>query len=305
LQPALTVASRQIGHHLSSLVPAGAQAPATRLLLADPVTVTTAQYRPLPNNTALGLSAFYIALLTILCGFVGATIVNSVADSALGYATSEVGPRWRQRPPVPINRWQTLLIKWAIIAVLTAVLTAVLLLVAWGVGMDMPYPVLLWAFIWLCAASAGAGMIVLFAVAGGYGQVLGLLVFVYAGLASAGGTVPVEALPGFLHALSYAEPLRQVLSGTRSILYFDAQGVAGLTRGTVAAAAGLLFWLVLGTVVVRWYDRKRLYRLHPDVMAQVNQSVQEYKTKHAAPAPPAPRQSPGSETGQDKPQAAG
>jgi YhgE/Pip-like protein len=309
LQPALAVASRQIGHRLAPLVPAGAQAPATRLLLADPVTVTTAQYRPLPNNTALGLSAFYVALLTILCGFVGATIVNSVADSALGYATSELGPRWSQRPPVPINRWQTLLIKWAIVAVLTAVLTAVMLLVAWGVGMDMPYPGLLWAFTWLCAASAGAGMIVLFAVAGSYGQLIGLLVFVYAGLASAGGTVPVEALPGFLHALSYAEPLRQVLAGTRSILYFDAQGVAGLTRGTVAAAAGLLFWLVLGTIVVRWYDRKRLYRLHPDVMAQVNQSVQQYKAQQAAPAPapapPAPRQSTGSETGQDKPQAAG
>jgi hypothetical protein len=88
-------------------------------------------------------------------------------------------------------------------------------------------------------------------------------------------------------------------------LYFDAQGVAGLTRGTVAAAAGLLFWLVLGAVVVRWYDHKHLYRLHPDVLAHVNQSVQEYKTKQAAPAPPAPRQSPISEKGQDKPRSAG
>ena len=80
--------------------------------------------------------------------------------------------------------------------------------------------------------------------------------FVYAGLASAGGTVPVEALPGFLRTLSYVEPLRQVIEGTRSILYFNAQGVAGLTRGTVAAAAGLVFWLVVGGFVVRWYDRR-------------------------------------------------
>jgi hypothetical protein len=312
LQPALAVASRQIGRHLAPLVPAGAQAPATRLFLADPVTVTTAQYRPLPNDTALGLSAFYIALLTILCGFVGATIVNSVVDSALGYATTETGPRWRQRQPVPINRWQTLLIKWAIVAVVTAVVTAVMLLVAWGVGMDTPYPALLWAFTWLCAASVAAGTIVLFAVAGTYGQLIGLLVFVYAGLASAGGTVPVEALPGFLHTLSYIEPLRQVLAGTRSILYFDAQGVAGLTRGTVAAAAGLLFWLVLGAVVVRWYDRKRLYRVHPDLLAHVSQSVQEYRAKQAkqatqapAPAPSDARQPPGSETSPDRPQAAG
>src|ERR1700721_379153 len=53
LQPALAVASRQIGRRLAPLVPAGAQAPATRLLLADPVTVTTVPYRPLPDNAGL------------------------------------------------------------------------------------------------------------------------------------------------------------------------------------------------------------------------------------------------------------
>jgi YhgE/Pip-like protein len=301
LQPALAAASRQIGRRLAPLVPSAGQAPATRLLLADPVAVTVVQYRPLPSNAALALSAFYIALLTIMCGFVGATIVNSVVDSALGYATTELGPRWRQRQPVPINRWQTLLIKWALIVVVTGAATAVMLLVAWGVGMDMPSPWLLWVFSWLCAVSAGAGTIVLLATAGNYGQLVGLLLFVYAGLASAGGTVPIEALPGFLRLLSYVEPLRQVLAGTRSILYFGAQGVAGLTRGTVAAAAGLVFWLVLGAVVVRWYDRKGLYRLQPEVLAHVNQAVKDYRTKQAAPAPaPAPPEAappPDGETG--------
>src|SRR5580692_5559388 len=221
LQPALAVASRQIGRHLAALVPAASRAPATRLLLADPVAVATVQYRPLPNNAGLGLTAFYIALLTLMCGFIGAAVVNSVVDSALGYATTDLGPRWRQRQPLPINRWQTLLIKWAVIVVVAAVLPAVMLLVAWGVGMDMPYPWLLWVFTWLCAASVGVGTIALFAMAGNYGQLIGLLIFVYAGLASAGGTVPVEALPGFLRTLSYVEPLRQVLAGTRLIRYFN------------------------------------------------------------------------------------
>src|ERR1700730_2225976 len=114
-----------------------------------------------PANTALGLSAFYIALLTLMCGFLAATVVNSVVASALGYATSEMGPRWRQRQPVPINRWQTLLIKWAIVVALTAVLTALVLVVAAGaLGMDAPYPALLWLFMWLSAASVGVGTIV-------------------------------------------------------------------------------------------------------------------------------------------------
>jgi YhgE/Pip-like protein len=318
LQPALAAASRQVGQLLAALTPAGARTGATEVMLASPVTVTTAPYRPLPPGTALGLSAFYVALLALMCGFLGGTIVNSVVDSALGYSTSEIGTRWRQRQPTPINRWQTLLVKWAVVTVLTAVLTAVMLVIAAGLGMDAPSPVLLWAFTWLCAASVGAGTIALFAVAGGYGQLIGLLLFVYAGLASAGGTVPVEALPGFLHTLSYAEPLRQVLAGTRSIMYFNAQGAAGLTRGTVAASAGLLLWLVTGTVVIKWYDHRRLYRLHPDVLAHVNTAVQDYRARQAAPAsapegPPAPaephapaadtEQPPSSESDSSRPQA--
>jgi hypothetical protein len=133
------------------------QDPQRYLVRRRPKPAHTRTYRPLPDNTGLGLNAFNIALLTLMCGFIGATIVNSVVDSALGYATTDLGPRWRQRQPVPINRWQTLLIKWAIIAVLTAVLPAVMLLVAWGVGMDMPYPWLLWAFTWLCALTSAPG----------------------------------------------------------------------------------------------------------------------------------------------------
>lgn len=300
LQPALAAASRQIGRHLSAVVPASAQTGATRVLLANPVTVTTTQYRPLPAGTALGLSAFYIALLTLMCGFLGATIANSVVDGALGYATNEIGPRWRQREPVPINRWQTLLIKWALVGAVTAVMTAVVLAVAAGaLGMDSPSPAALWAFTWLCAASVGIGTIVLLAVAGSYGQLIALLLFVYAGLASAGGTVPVEALPGFLRALSYAEPLRQVLAGTRSILYFGARFDAGLTRGLLAAGLGLLFWLALGTVVVRLYDRKHYYRIRPDLLAYVRNAVQDYKTQQdrGAHAPSDVRPPPGGEAG--------
>jgi YhgE/Pip-like protein len=305
LQPALAAASHQIGQHLSALVPSNALTGATEVLLADPVTVTTAQYHPLPASSALGLSDFYMALLTLFCGFLGATIVNSVVDSALGYAATETGPWWRQRQPVPINRWQTLLIKWPIVVALTGALTALVLAVAAGaLGMDAPYPALLWLFTWLCAASVGVGTVVLFAVAGTFGQLIGLLIFVYAGLASAGGTVPVQALPAFLRFLSNFEPLRQVLDGTRSIMYFNAQADAGLTRATVAAGLGLLVWLAVGATIVRWYDRKRLYRLDPDILAHVSASVEDYRTRRAAPAaaPSGTTKTPSGQAASERPQ---
>jgi hypothetical protein len=105
-----------------------------------------------------------------------------------------------------------------------------------------------------------------------------LVVFVYAGLASAGGTVPLEALPTPLRWLSEVEPLRQVVDGTRSILYFNAQADAGLTRAVTAASAGLVFWLIVGAVVVRWYDARGLYRIDPELLAYINASADSYRS---------------------------
>lgn len=145
--------------------------------------------------------------------------------------------------------------------------------------MSAPDAGLLWLFTWLCAASVAAGTLVLFAILGTQGQLIALLLFVYLGLASAGGTVPIQALPGPLKLVSEIEPLRQILAGTRSILYFNAAGDAGLTRGFIAATAGLIFWVALGVVVVRWYDRKGLHRLRPDLLAYVQESISTYRAR--------------------------
>jgi hypothetical protein len=135
---------------------------------------------------------------------------------------------------------------------------------------------------WLCSASVAAGTIVLFAVVGSYGQLLALLGFVYLGLASAGGTVPVQALPGPLRFISPVDPLREILAGTRSILYFNARADTGLKGGVLAAALGLVFWLVLGTAVVRWYDRRGFERLSPELLTHIGESVAQFRAKQAA-----------------------
>lgn len=281
LEPAIARASRQIGQQLLAATRLARPAPPSTVgVLADPITVDSVDFRPLPPHSALGLSAFYIALLTIMCGFIGATIINTAVDAATGYATTEIGPRWVQREPLPINRWHTLLTKWIMALVLTALFTGLVLVVAIGIlDMDAPNAGYLWLFTWLAAASVAAGTLVLFAVLGTQGQLVALLLFVYLGLASAGGTVPLEALPGYLKLASEIEPLRQILAGTRAILYFGAAGNAGLTRGIVTAGAGLIFWLALGTTVVRWYDRKGLHRLRPDLLAYIHRAVSDYRAQ--------------------------
>src|ERR1700742_5160194 len=189
-----------------------------------------------------------------MSGFIGATIINSVLDGGLGFAPTEVGPKWSMAKPTLISRWQTLLAKWGMAVVLTGIFVAVFLLVAVGIlGMDAPTPLVLWLYGGFGAATVAIGTLALFAVLGTPGQLVGLLLFVYLGLASAGGTVPVQALPDFFAAISHLDPLRQILGGVRAILNLEARGDAGLAEGAIATAIGLAFWVCFGAYFVRRY----------------------------------------------------
>jgi ABC-type multidrug transport system permease subunit len=280
LEPALAQVSKEVGARAAALAraPLGA---AARAALADPIEVTERDYRPLPDHAALGLSAFYAALLVLMCGFLSAAIVNGVVDGELGFAPTEFGPFWTMKRPVALSRWQTLLAKWAIAATLAAFLTALMLLIAAVLlNMDAPEPLLLWAFGSVCAITVAVGTLSLIAAFGTQGQLLALIIFIYLGLAAAGGTVPAEALPAPLASLGDADPLRQILGGTRSILYFDSRVDAGLGAALTATGIGLAFWLGFGAFVSRLYDRKGRYRIDPGLLEHINRSADEYVAAH-------------------------
>jgi ABC-type multidrug transport system permease subunit len=240
------------------------------------VTITTATYRPLPDHSALGLSAFYAALLAIMSGFIAATLINASIDSALGYGATEYGPHWRQRRPVPIGRRQTLFVKWAAATVAAPVLTGILMLVSVALlHMYAPDVLLLWLLSALASLMIAFGTLTLLATFGSIGQLLAMILLVYLSLASSGGTVPIEALPGVFQTFAHVEPLRQVLSGTRAIMYFGAQGDAGLTHSLIMIGCELAFWGLLGLGVTSLYDRRGLYRLSPELWAFVNRTIDQ------------------------------
>ena len=277
LEPAVAAFSEQAGKEL--LAKGGSRAgPAARAALADPVRAEATVYRPLPATAALGLSAFYASLLVLMSGFLGATIVSTFVDGRLGFAPAEIGPNWSMARPTLISRWQTLLAKWAIATALTGVAVAVFIFVAAVIlGMDAPSPLLLWLYGWFAAATVAIGALTLLAVLGTPGQVVALLIFVYVGLASAGGTVPIEALPDFFAVISHADPLRQILEGVRSILYFEARADAGLGDAAILTAVGLLVWLALGAFFTRRYDKQGRDRMDPDLLAYVHEAADEYR----------------------------
>jgi YhgE/Pip-like protein len=281
-QPAIAAISRQFGQQVSALVPPGGRAAASVAAeRASPVTLLTVPYRPLPSRTALGLTAFYISLLAIMCGFLGATLINATVDSALGYATTEIGPRWHQSMPVRISRSQTLLAKWAMALVLSPVLTGIMLLATVGITrMYAPHVAELWLFTSFAAIVIAAGTLTLFAAFGILGQLIAMLAFIYLALASSGGTIPLQALPAIFRLAASFEPLRQILGGSRAILYFNAIGTAGLDRGLILTATGLAFWVIAGLAVTRLYDRKGLARMQPELLDYVTRSARAYTTRN-------------------------
>ncbi|MGP3636954.1 YhgE/Pip domain-containing protein [Streptomyces sp. 24-1644] len=259
-QRAAGQASLTIGRQLT----ASTSVPTTRLLLTDPVTVTTRVGHPIGRHSGLGLTAFYYTLLLVLSGFIGGNLIHSGVDTALGYADSEIGPWHARRPTVPISRTQALVLKMLMTAGIS-VLTTTLVMVATVaiLGMDATHLPLLWVFSYCATVTIGLGVQAINAAFGGIGQLVSMFVFIALALPSSGATVPLEATPGFYRFLGIFEPMHQLSAGVRAILYFDARADAGLTRAWIMIAVGVAVTFAFGFAMTHYYDRRGLHRLTP------------------------------------------
>jgi hypothetical protein len=82
--------------------------------------------------------------------------------------------------------------------------------------------------------------------------------------------------------VGHVEPLRQMLGGTRAILYFGARGDAGLTHALVVIAAEIVFWGAVGLAVTSWYDHKKLDRISADLFRYVERAIDGVEERGAA-----------------------
>ncbi|WP_030517427.1 YhgE/Pip domain-containing protein [Nocardia sp. NRRL WC-3656] len=268
---ALPQINEKVGQQLTEQVrtqltpaPGGPPAPelsgATRLTLAQPLQILVQEFHPLPGGSGQGLTAFFYALLLLMAGMLGAMIVHTMIDSALGFVPTEYGPWYVHYPATPVSRLRTLLIKWAVMAVAAVVVSAILLGIGAALGMPLDNPLGLYLYGVLAIIAVGFTGISILAAIGSAGLLVNMILFIVLGLPSSGGTVPIEATPKYLGWLATFEPMHQVFLAVRSLLYFDGNGAAGFTRGFWMTVLGLTIGVVLGVVVTRFYDRKGLER---------------------------------------------
>jgi uncharacterized phage infection (PIP) family protein YhgE len=285
LTMAMGVVEGQVGQRLTAEVTAQAGGTpltgASAVGLATPIDIKSAVYRPLPNGTGNGLSAFYYALLLLLAGFTGSIVVNTLVDALLGYVPAEFGPVYRFAEQVKISRFQTLLVKWGIMVLLALLTSAAYLAIAHGLGMPIELGWQLWAYGAFAIAAVGITSTSLLSALGTIGLLVGLLIFVFLGLPSAGATVPLEAVPPFFRWLAEFEPMHQVFLGTRSLLYLAGNTEAGLAQALWMTAIGLSIGLLLGGVVTHLYDRKGFHRIHGAAeMAIAVEHQAQHQTRH-------------------------
>lgn len=308
LTMAMGVANGEVGERLLAQVTAQTGgtplAGATEEGLSSPIEIESTVYNPLPDGTGNGLSAFYYALLLLLAGFTGSIVVSTLVDALLGYVPAEFGPVYRFAEQVKISRFQTLLLKWAIMVLLGLFTSAAYLAIAHGLGMPIDLGWQLWAYGVFAIAAVGITSSSLLSVLGTGGLLVSLLIFVILGLPSAGATVPLEATPPFFRWLAEFEPMHQVFLGARSLLYFKGQADTGISQALIMTTIGLVIGLLLGGIVTHLYDRKGFHRIPGAVeMAIATEHQAQHKarqSKHertgAAAGPESSIESPSEET---------
>ncbi|MEV6770165.1 ABC transporter permease [Nocardia sp. NPDC051030] len=250
----------------AKLQPAPGAAPtelsgAARLQLAKPIDVVVSPYRPLPEGTGQGLSAFFYTLILLFSGFSCALIIHAMVDNVLGYVPAEYGPWYRHLQPVAISRWRTLIVKWAMAVIAAPIISGIFLGIATLMDMPIDHPLALFLYGTLAISAVSVTGLSILAAFGTAGLLVNMIVFVILGLPSSSGTIPIEATPRYIAYLAHFEPMHQIYLAVRSILFFDAHLQSGLGTGIWMTVFGLALGLVLGAVATHAYDLRGLHRL--------------------------------------------
>lgn len=216
--------------------------PEVAAVIGDPVQANVTEAEPVGDNSGNGQAPFFLAFLANLAGFAGAATiffgVNRAAEAlgSQGFRVSSMGT------------WTLMLLLGALFAALAA---GAELWVAFGiVGVDHEAGLQeVFVFLVLSIGTIMAVTMLLMTLIGPAGIGLAAVLGIILGLVSSGGLAPIQALPGFYQ--SYAEwlPLRYLIDGLRSLLFFDGRSAAGLGDAVRLLGIYLVGSAILGYLI--------------------------------------------------------
>lgn len=225
-------------------------------VLANPVVENVIDQQPTGPHTAGGNSPFYYALLLMLAGFVGMDILYLGLEMIMGRsAVSRIVGMLRGAavPLSPLQAWGTRVILSAALAIVGSLVQAGVAIGLLDMAVDRVMPLVLFGM--LAIFTSAIFTLLFLTLFGTPGLLLAILVQTFLGAPSARGIFPKEMLPDFYQKAGTVLPLRYITDGVRSIVFYDANGAAGLTRGIAGLAIICAISLGLSGLVAWWQER--------------------------------------------------
>ena len=210
------------GQLASSAGKQGAQlTPEVAAVIGDPVRADVTEAQPVGPDSGNGQSPFFLAFLANISGLIGGAAIFFLVRGAAE------GVEARDLRPSQTGMWTVRLLLGLVFTLLVA---AAELWVAFGVlGVEHDASATQVYLFLALAMWAAVSVTMLFAVVfGPAGIAVSAVLNVIMGLVSSGGSAPLEALPPFYQAYADWLPLRYLIDGLRSLLFYD--GTLGAAR---------------------------------------------------------------------------
>ena len=225
--------------------------PQRAAVLGEPVVAKLTNAQPTGENSGRGLMPFYLVFTALILGFIGANaIYGGLAAMVEAVSAGRVAYRVR------------LIFAATVLGlVLALLLGAVEVLVAFGFYGVHHEAGAFYTFLFLALTAAVSLFLalVLLAALGPRGGILtGSLLIISVGLATSGGTTPVQNLPAFFRALAGVLPFEYMTEGTRALLFYGGRLDAGLGDALRVLLAYLVGAVLLGGSISLVRDRLAL-----------------------------------------------
>ncbi len=224
--------------------------PQRAAVLGEPVVAKLTDAQPIGENSGRGLMPFYLVFTALILGFIGANAIYgglAAMVEALALRAGRVAYRVR------------LIFAATVLGlVLALLLGAVEALVAFGFYGVHNEAGAFYTFLFLALVAAVSLFLalVLLAALGPRGGILtGSLLIISVGLATSGGTTPVQNLPAFFRALAGVLPFEYMTEGTRALLFYGGRLDAGLGDALRVLLAYLVGAVLLGGSISLARDR--------------------------------------------------
>ena len=215
--------------------------PEVAAVVGSPVRTEVTEAQPVGDNSGNGQAPFFLAFLANLSGFGGAAVIFGV--SAVAESLTSRGLR-----PSRSGLWTVAILLGALYAALAAAAEIWVAFEVVGVEYEAGLPEI-FTFLVLAIGAIVAVVMLLISLFGQAGIGIAAVLGVLLGLVSSGGLAPLEALPGFYQSYADWLPLRYVVDGLSSLLFFDGRSAAGLGDAFRVLGAYLAGSVVLGYLV--------------------------------------------------------